>query len=57
MDGTGRLRDALALARGEKAAMEVELSKTQNRPLQSKSQKHDNFKKKLAIPLCMMLSG
>ena len=34
MDETGRLREALALAREERAALEVELTKEQNRPPQ-----------------------
>ena len=34
MDETGRLREALALAREEKAVLEVEQAKAQNRPQQ-----------------------
>ena len=41
MDELGRLREALALAREEKATLDVELSKAQNRP-QQQSNKPNN---------------
>ena len=45
MDELGRLRKALALAREEKAALEVELGKAQNKQAQPKSQRqHKNVK-------------
>jgi DNA-binding transcriptional regulator YiaG len=39
MDEIGRLREALALAREERAALEVELTKLQNRPPQQTQRK------------------
>jgi len=45
MDDIGRLREALALTREEKAALEVELTKAQNKQPKPKSQpKHNNVK-------------
>jgi len=40
MDETGRLREALALAREERAALEVELTKVQNKPPQQTQRKN-----------------
>ena len=42
MDETGRLREMLALAREEKASLEVELSKAQNKQPKPKSQQQRN---------------
>ena len=41
MDETGRLREALALSREERAALEVELTKVQNRPPQQTQRKNN----------------
>ncbi|ACV63894.1 hypothetical protein Dtox_3149 [Desulfofarcimen acetoxidans DSM 771] len=46
MDEIGRLREALALAREERAVLEVELSKAKNISAKSKSQRQQNTVKK-----------
>ena len=44
MDEIGRLREALALAREERAALEVEISKAQNKPQPKSQRQHKNVK-------------